>query len=293
LNSAAWIDIDNDKKPDLIIAGDWMPIRIFKNTGTSLSEITESTGLRDLTGFWRSVAITDIDRDGDMDIVAGNIGLNNPFHINSQQPAELIAKDFDGNGAIENIFCYYIKDNNNKYQLSSGISRNEWADWMPSIKKKFGQNGPYAKATMDEIFTAEMMDRAMVLTCRETRSGYFQNDGKSMFAFHAFPLIVQGAPVNATLCTDVDNDGNNDILLAGNEYQSAVMTGRYDALYGLCLKGDGKGNFEPLSPALSGFIVDGDVKDLKFIMTAKQEKIIIAAINNEPLKAFKIKKGSK
>ena len=249
--------------------------------------------LRDLPGFWRSIAIVDIDHDGDLDIVGGNIGLNNPFHINSQQPAELIAKDFDGNGIMENIFCYYIKDNTGNYKLSSGISRNEWAEQMPSIKKRFDQNSSYAKATMNEIFTAEIMDRAMVLKCKETRSGYFQNDGKGMFTFHAFPLIAQEAPVNVILCTDVDNDGNNDILLAGNEYQAAVITGRYDASYGLCLKGDGKGNFKPLSPAMSGLIIDGDVKDLKLIMTRKHEKVLIAAINNEPLKAFKIKKEIK
>ena len=164
---------------------------------------------------------------------------------------------------------------------------------MPSIKKRFDQNSSYAKATMDEIFTAEIMDRAMVLKCKETRSGFFQNDGKGRFTFHPFPLIVQEAPINSALCVDVDNDGYNDIILGGNEYQAAAMTGRYDASYGLCLKGDGKGNFEPLSPAKSGLIIDGDVKDLKFIMTGKQEKILIAAINNEPLKAFKIKREIK
>jgi enediyne biosynthesis protein E4 len=293
LNAANWVDIDHDNKPDLIIAGDWMPIRIFKNTGATLTEITDNSGLKDLTGFWRSIAIADIDHDGDMDIVAGNIGLNNPFHINSRQPAELIAKDFDGNGILENVFCYYIKDNNGNYQLSSGISRNDWAVQMPSIKKRFAQNSSYAKATMDEVLTPEMMDKATVLKCNEARSGYFQNDGKGKFTFHAFPLIAQEAPVNTILYTDADNDGNNDIILAGNEYQSSAMIGRYDASYGLCLKGDGKGNFEPLSPSSSGFIIDGDVKDLKLITTARQEKILIAAVNNEALKAFKIKKQNK
>jgi hypothetical protein len=293
LNSAKWVDIDHDKKPDLIVAGDWMPIRIFKNTGTTLNEITGSTGLKDLTGFWRSIEIADINHDGNLDIVAGNIGLNNPFHITSQRPAELIAKDFDGNGIMENIFCYYIKDNNGNYQLSSGISRSEWAEQMPSIKKRYAQNSSYAKATMDEIFTPEIMDKAIVLKCNETRSGYFQNDGNGKFSFRAFPLIAQEAPVNAILYTDIDNDGNNDILLGGNEYQAAVMTGSYDASYGLCLKGNGKGNFEPLSPARSGLIMDGDVKDLKLITTGRQEKVLIAATNNEPLKAFKIKKQSK
>src|SRR6185312_13908835 len=94
INSALWVDIDNDKKPDLIIAGDWMPIRIFKNNGKTLTEITNETGLNQFPGLWRSLAIADVDGDGKLDIVAGNIGLNNPFHINAKQPAELIAKDF-------------------------------------------------------------------------------------------------------------------------------------------------------------------------------------------------------
>lgn len=287
INSAVWVDIDNDKKPDLIIAGDWMPVRIFKNNGTTLTEITDQSGLKNLPGFWRSLAVTDIDNDGDMDIIAGNIGLNNPFHINEQQPAQLIAKDFDGNGVMDDIFCYYIKDNDGKYQLSSGISRDEWARQMPSIKKRFEQNSSYAKATMDEIFTKEMMDGAMVLNCKEARSGYFENNGKGVFTFHPFPLPAQEAPVNAIVCTDVNGDGFTDIILAGNEYQARIMPGRYDASYGLLLTGNGKGQFRVVPPVSSGLIIDGDVKDLKMITVGKQ-KILLSAVNDSKLKAFAI-----
>jgi hypothetical protein len=289
LNSAAWVDIDNDKKPDLIIAGDWMPIRIFKNNGKTFTEITDQSGLKSFPGLWRSLVVTDIDHDGDLDIVAGNIGLNNPYHINAQQPAELIAKDFDGNGIIDDIFCYYIKDNNGKYQLSSGISRDEWAKQVPSIKKRFEQNSSYAKATMDEIFTKEMMDSALVLKCSEARSGYFENNGKGVFTFHPFPIMAQEAPVNAIVCTDVNGDGNTDIILAGNEYQSNVIAGRYDASYGLLLTGNGKGQFTVVPPVLSGLIIDGDVKDLKIINVGKQ-KILLSAVNDSKMKAFSIKK---
>ncbi len=290
LNSAAWIDIDNDKKPDLIIAGDWMPIRIFKNNGKTLTEITNQTGLQNFQGLWRSLVVTDIDNDGDLDIVAGNLGLNNPYHINAQQPAELIAKDFDGNGIIDDIFCYYIKDNEGKYQLSSGISRDAWAMQVPSIKKRFGENSSYAKASMDQIFTKEMMDSALVLKCNEARSGYFENDGKSHFTFHPFPLQAQEAPVNAIVCTDINEDGNTDIILAGNEYQANVMPGRYDASYGLLLTGNGKGQFNAVSPVASGLILDGDVKDLKLIKVGKQ-KFLLAAVNNSKMRAFGIKKN--
>jgi hypothetical protein len=288
LNSADWIDLDNDKKPDLVIAGDWMPIRIFKNSGTTLSEITDQTSLKDFAGFWRSVAVMDIDHDGDLDIVAGNIGLNNPFHINSQQPAELIAKDFDGNGIMDNIFCYYIKDNDSKYKLSSGISRDEWARQVPSIKKRFEVNSSYAKATMDEIFTQEMMSNTIVLKSNETRSGYFENNGTVKFIFHPFSALAQEAPVNTIEISDVNADGLNDIIIGGNEYQANVMTGRYDASYGLLLKGSNKGRFEAVAPAKSGLVIDGDVRDLKMITVGKR-KILLSAVNDSKIKAFIIK----
>jgi hypothetical protein len=289
INSAVWVDIDNDKKPDLIIAGDWMPVRIFKNNGTSLTEITDQTGLQNYSGLWRSMVVTDIDHDGDMDVVAGNLGLNNPYHINTQQPAELVAKDFDGNGVMDDIFCYYIKDNDGVYKLSSGISRDEWARQVPSIKKRFEQNSSYAKASMDEIFTKEMMDSAMVLKCNEARSGWFENDGKAHFTFHPFPLIAQEAPVNAIVCDDVNRDGNTDVILGGNEYEANVMPGRYDASYGLLLTGNSKRNFTSISPVASGLILDGNIKDLRLITVGKQ-KILLSAVNDSRMKVFSVNK---
>jgi enediyne biosynthesis protein E4 len=289
INSAVWADLDNDKKPDLIIAGDWMPIRIFKNNGKTLTEATKQSGLENLSGLWRSLIVTDIDHDGYPDIIAGNLGLNNPYHISAQQPAELIAKDLDGNGVLDDIFCYYIKNNDGKYQLSSGISRDEWAGQVPSIKKRFEQNSFYAKATMDQIFTKEMMDGALVLKCSEARSGYFKNNGKGQFTFHPFPLIAQEAPVNSIVCTDVNGDGFTDIILAGNEYQAQVMPGRYDASYGLLLTGSAKGQFRAVSPVASGLILDGDVKDIKLITIGKQ-KILLSAVNDLQMKAFVINK---
>src|SRR6266487_3464796 len=136
---------------------------------------------------------------------------------------------------------------------------------------------------MDEIFTKEMMNNAVVLSSNEARSGWFENNGKGKFIFHAFPLIAQEAPVNAIAILDVNGDGFDDIILGGNEYQADVMAGRYDASYGLLLKGSNNGQFEAVGPAKSGLIIDGDVRDLKMITVGKQ-KILLSAVNDSKIK---------
>jgi hypothetical protein len=292
VNAAIWTDIDGDKKPDLILAGDWMSIRVFRNNGSTMTEITAPAGFKNLPGFWRSIAVADINHDGYPDIVAGNLGSNNPFHISTERPAELVAKDFDGNGIVEPLFCYYIKDEDGGYRLLPGISRDLWATQMPSIKKVYDKNELYAKARMDEIFTKDMMDGATILDCREVRSGWFENDHKGRFIFHPFPSLAQIAPVNAIVCMDVDGDGNMDVLLGGNEYQAAVTTGRYDASYGVLLKGDGHGGFSAVGPAASGLILDGDVKDLK-VVNSPGGRILMAAVNDGPMQAYRIRGSGK
>jgi hypothetical protein len=290
VNAAVWADVDGDGKPDLIVAADWKPIRIFRNNGRTLTEITDQTGLGELPGFWRSLTVADVNGDGYPDLIAGNLGLNNPFHIDTARPAELVSKDFDGNGIVNPVLCYYIRGDDGKYHLEVGIARDNWAVQMPSIKKRFDDNAKYAKASMDQIITPEMMAGATVLHCNEVRSGWFENDGHGRFVFHPFPLVAQEAPVNTMVYTDVNGDGKADLILGGNEYEASVMTGRYDASYGLLLEGDGKGGWVGVSPAESGLILDGDVRDLKVVMVGGQ-RVLLAAVNDSKMKAFKINGG--
>ena len=285
ITAAQWVDLDNDKKPDLVIAGEYMPIRFFKNNGTNFAEITSSTGLQNINGLWRSLIATDVDGDGDIDFIAGNLGLNNNYHASSKYPVKLYADDIDNNGKIDPLLFYYIKDENGDRQLFSSINLDQLAANVPLIKKKFPSNKDYAKATPDDIFTSDK--NLQILTCNETRSAWFENKGNGKFEMHELPVEAQFAPVNAIVCEDLDGDGIKDILLAGNEYQTEVLTGRYDASYGCFLKGMDNKNFKYVSPSVSGFFINGDVKNMKLITNAKKEKLILVGVNDDSLKVFK------
>lgn len=289
ITSSAWMDIDGDGRKDLVIAGDWMPLRFFRAHSGKLTEITAATGLTGMNGMWRSLAVADIDGDGDDDIVAGNLGQNCIYHASGEQPMALYAKDLDGNGSIDPIFFYHIKGADGKKQLYPAISRAQFADQVPAIRKQFLRAKDFANVSFNEIFTGAKKDGLQQFTCEETRSCFFENLGGGKFKKQALPLEAQFAPVNAIVCDDLDGDGYTDLLLAGNEYQTEVMTGRYDASYGCFLKGGKDKTFRVVPPAESGFLVDGDVKDMAVIQVAKGEKRLLVAVNNDSLRVFRIK----
>ncbi len=289
ITAAIWQDIDGDNKPDLIVAGEWMPVKIFKNTGSRLTDITGSSGLAKYKGQWRSLHLADIDNDGDLDIVAGNLGLNNHYYNSEEYPIKMFAKDIDGNGSIDPIIAYYRKGLNGEKDLFPAITREQFAAQIPLVKKKFLYNNDYAVSNMDAVLSGTSRDDLLEFTCNETKTVWFENTGSNKFTLHALPVEAQFAPVNAIASFDVNADGKLDLIIAGNEYQTEVMTGQYSASYGLILLGDGKGSFNPLRPVESGLIIDGDVKDLKVFTTNKNEHIILAAVNADQLQSFLLK----
>ncbi|HEY4150413.1 MAG TPA: VCBS repeat-containing protein [Chitinophagaceae bacterium] len=293
ITSAVWSDFNNDKKPGLVLCGEWMPVRFFKNTGKKLEEVTSQTGLTNMTGLWRSLQAVDIDNDGDIDYVVGNMGWNNDWHIAPGRPMELYAKDFDGNGSMDLISANYVKNNRDKYELFPWADRNMLAEQMPGVKKKFLLYADYAKVTMNELLGGLTTTGMTKLDCETTGSAWLENLGNGKFAVHTLPVAAQFAPVNAIIAEDINGDGNIDLLIAGNEYQNNVMTGCFDASYGLLLEGDGKGGFRAVPPVKSGFIIDGDVKSLKIMRTAGNKRILVAGVNDEKLKCFEIKAAGK
>ena len=293
ITAAVWADVDNDNQTDLIIAGEWMPVRFFKNNKGKLFEITASTGLTQMNGMWRSLIATDMDNDGDTDLVAGNLGLNCAYRVSVEEPMQLYFSDLDGNGSIDPILFYFIQGVDGKKHSFPAIGRSRLADQVPSVKKQFLLHKDYSTAKFNDIFKNRAIENITQLHCNETRSCYFENTGKGSFIKHPLPVEAQFAPVNAIICDDFDNDGFKDILLAGNEYQAEVMTGRYDASYGCFLKGNRNKSFAAVPPVSSGFMVNGDVKDMSQIRLLNGEKIIVVAVNNDTMRVFKINAAKK
>lgn len=286
ITAAVWMDINNDKQPELVIAGDWMPIRFFSWHNGRFAEITDRTGQTANKGMWRSLIAADVDSDGDLDLVAGNLGMNCKYHLSVQQPMKLFAKDLDGNGSLDPVPFYWIKNREGKKRLYPAVNRDALAEQVPAIKKQFLQHEKWAAAGFDDLF--DNSDDLLELTCEETAHCLFENDGKGKFTKHLLPAEAQFAPVNAILCNDFDSDGRPDLLLAGNEYQTEVLTGRYDASYGLFLRGTKEG-FVATPLARSGFIINGDVKSMAIIHAAKGLKMILAGVNNDSLRVFAVR----
>lgn len=283
-------DYNNDGWPDLIIAGEWMPITFLKNKHGILVNETGSSGIGNTHGWWNSLAGADIDQDGKMDFIAGNLGENSFFSGSDSFPVHAYFNDFDGNGTYENIITKFIKDQKGVYREYPAHGRDEVIEQLPVIKKRFMDYKSFAKATIHDLFTSEKIAGALKLYANYAASSYIKNMGGGRFELRPLPALAQLSPVFGIISDDFDGDGNTDILICGNDYGAEVFNGRLDASNGLVLKGDGKGNFTPLSIQQSGVYIPGDARRLVKLKSATGGYIYIAAIHNGALKAFALKR---
>jgi len=231
-----------------------------------------------------------VDKDGDLDFVIGNVGLNNRYGPSVERPMKLFAKDMDGNGLEELIPAYYIKDAGGGYQLFPALDRSQLAQEIPAVKKKYLLHKDYSTVTMAQLKDDFGAGGWTELTCEAAASVWIENTGGGKFRTHMLPVQAQFAPVNSIVAEDVDGDGVTDLVLAGNEYQAEANSGRSDASYGLVLKGDGKGGFVPVDGSRSGLVLDGDVRDLKMINVKNKGKVLMAAPNDSKLKTFTLRR---
>jgi len=284
VTDALWSDYDGDGWIDLVIAGEWMPICIYRNHKGKFEEVTAKAGLENYSGWWNSLAQGDFDQDGDMDYVAGNLGLNSRFKASPDQPVCMYAKDYDQNGSIDPVLCHYIQDKNYPaHPLSQMISQ------MAGFKKRFIYFSDYGKATYEQAFTKSERAGAYILKSEHFASSYMNNNGDGTFSVYELPLEVQFAPVNDILVNDYTGDGQLDLLIAGNSYTPDTHIGRYDASIGYLLAGNGNGQFRVLGPEASGFVARGDNRSLEEITLQDTTQMIVVAANQDSLTLYKYK----
>lgn len=283
VTDAAWTDINGDSLTDLVIVGEWMLIKVLLNESGIFADYTEAYGLSESTGWWSSVATADFDKDGDMDLIAGNLGLNYKYKASATEPFEIYAKDFDDNQSLDIVLGYY-----NEGKLFPLRGRECTSNQMPFVKKKFASYDAFGKATLNEVYGNENISNALHYNANTFATSYLENVNGQSFQIGPLHPMAQFSSVNAILIKDLDSDTNPDVILAGNMYGAEVETPRNDASYGLFLQGDGKGGFSHLPPKKSGLFVGGDVKRSAFIALPNGETGAIFGTNNGYLKLVKI-----
>jgi enediyne biosynthesis protein E4 len=283
VNDALWSDYDNDGQIDLVIVGEFMPITVFKNTNGSLSRLSD-TGLDQFTGWWSSLTAGDFDRDGDTDFVAGNLGLNNYYKVSPERPLKIYAKDIDDNKSVEAILTCYFKSETGEMKEYPVHFWDELNSQSPKFRRKFEYYKQYGRATIDKLLTSSDLKDALILQCNYTSSSYVENLGNGKFKVTPLPLPAQFAPLRGAVTDDVNADGNLDVVFVGNDYGNEVFSGRYDALTGLVLLGNGKGSFEHSPSRVSGFMVKGDGKALAMLRTGGKK--YLASQNQDSLLVF-------
>lgn len=280
--SAVITDFNADGWPDVIIVGEWMPIKLLENTKNGFRDVSQQWGLNnDTTGWWWSISQGDFDNDGDMDYVIGNNGLNYKYKASENETFDIFVNDFDKDSKEDIVLSYY--NEGKQYPLRG---RECSSQQIPSIKQKFQDYESFSTATLEDVYTEESLKSAIHYQVKSFASVYMENrNGK--FVLHKLPVEAQLSSINEILVADYNKDGFLDLLVAGNLFESEVETPRNDAGYGLYLKGNGKGYFTPLTATESGFFVPGDVKGMQ-PLTFNSKKYLLVVKNNEHTQYVKI-----
>ncbi|HEX9510579.1 MAG TPA: VCBS repeat-containing protein [Puia sp.] len=282
VTDAIWVDLNNDKTKDLIVVGEWMPIKVFINDKGKLTDKTNMYFGSSTNGWWNRIYAADFDNDGDLDFIVGNRGLNSQVKVSKEQPCTMLYNDFDGNGSIDGIMCYYIKG------ISyPALSRDEMMEQMPSLRKKFNDYASYSTATINDLLSATEISNAKKLEADNLATCYIENKGNGKFEIRELPVQAQFSPIYAINSLDVNKDGYQDLILGGNFEKTRVSIGKFDANHGTLFLGDGKGNFKYVPQTESGFSVKGDVRDIQVVKTKGKTKVLFS-INDKPVVSYSL-----
>lgn len=269
------VDLDNDNVQELILVCEYDNIKVLKFDGEKWLDISEQLQLSNHKGRWNSIEVDDIDGDGDYDIVASNMGLNSRIPTLAHNEGILYVNDFDRNGSVESILC--AKNENGDIPLTL---RDDLLMQLPSLKKKVLSYEAYSDATMQSLFSPEILNQSIIYDLNEFRTGIFINEGTS-FRFAPLPMEAQWTDQRAILIYDFNHDGLNDIVLGGNQYMAKPEFGIQTASFGQVFLQNSYGSFIYLPFEKSGLFERGEIRDLEIISIGQKDYLLVAKNNSE------------
>ena len=285
VSDALWVDIDKDQKNDLVVVGEWMPITILiQNRKGGFDNETAEYGLTNTSGWWNTIEGSDFDRDGNIDFVVGNLGLNSRLRPSVQEPVGILIGDIDNNNSLDHIVTYY--NHGTRYPF---LSRDQLVKQMPAMRRQFLKYSNFSDVRLENIVDASMQQKFMLKEVQTFASVYIRNQGNKKMELLPLPKEAQWFPIFSFCIEDVNADGNIDIIAVGNFDAVQPDYGRYDSGYGLVLIGDGGNNFSSLEPIQSGFIVRGQGRDVEKIKT-RSGSLFLVARNDDSIMSFSVRK---
>ncbi|TDB65957.1 VCBS repeat-containing protein [Arundinibacter roseus] len=280
VTDAAAVDVNGDKKADLVVVGEWMSVKIFIQENGKLIDKTSDYFDASFQGWWNTLLVDDFNKDGKPDFVVGNQGLNSQVRVSDKEPATLYSKDFDGNGTVDPMLSFYVQGKNYPY-----ITRDELVMQMSSMGARYPDYKSYADVTLNELFSEKELESAQKLEANYLKTTLFLSTATGKYQAKELPREAQYSPIFAITAFDYDQDGNQDLILGGNSSQGRLRLGKFDANYGLLLKGNGRGDFVTIPQKKSGFMLRGDVR----CIVPLNDKLLFG-VNQGAVRAYKVKR---